>query len=68
MDMEIDNEEPAATNVTSTLTTTHPDVSKLEQETKQQKQIIVNMEQQIQNLQRSVRELVKYKAQEGAAK
>ena len=51
-----------------TLTTTHPDVSRLEQETKQQKQTIVIMEQQIQTLQMSVQDLVNYKTQEEAVK
>ena len=68
MDMDIDNVEPAATQVTSTLTTTHPDVARLEQESNQQKLMITHMEQQIQNLQRSVQELVQYKSQEKKAK
>ena len=64
MNMDIDDEEPAVTHVTFTLTTTHPEVSCLEQETKLQKQTIVNMKQQIQSLKRSLQELVNYKAQE----
>ena len=68
MDMDIDNVEPATTQVTSTLTTTHPDVAQLEQETNQQKLMITHMEQQIQNLQKSVQDLVKYKTQEEEAK
>ena len=46
MDMDIDNVEPSATHVTSTLTTTHPDVAWLEQEATQQKLMINHMEQQ----------------------
>ena len=68
MNMDIDEEEPAVTHVTSTLTTTHPGVSRLEQDTKQQRQTIVNMEQQIQSLKRSVQELVEYKVQDKMAK
>ena len=68
MNMDIDNDDPAVTHVTSTLTTTHPDVVKLEHKAKQQKMTINNMEQKIQTLQRSVQELVEYKAQEEAEK
>ena len=68
MNMDIDDEEPEVTHVTSTLTTTHPNVSRLEQETKQQQQTIVNMEQQIQSLKRSIQELVEYKVQDKTAK
>ena len=68
MNMDFDDEEPAVTHVTSTLTTTHPNVSHLEQETKQQRQTIVHMEQQIQSLKRSVQELVKYKVQDKTEK
>ena len=68
LNMDIDDEEPAVTQVTSTLTTTHPDVAKLEKETKQQKVTIDNMEKQIQNLQQSVQELVQYKHQEEESK
>ena len=64
MNMNIDNDEPAVTQVVSTLTSTHPDVAKLETETKQQQQMIVNMERQIHTLQQSVQELVQYKTQE----
>lgn len=64
INMDIDEEEPAATHVTSTLTTTHPDVARLENETKQQQHTIDNMEKQIKNLQQSVQELVQYKTQE----
>ena len=66
MNMDIDDNQPAVTHVTSTLTTMHPDVSRLEQDTKQQ--TIVNMEQQIQSLKRSVQELVEYKVQDKTAK
>ena len=66
--MDIDNGEPAVTQVTSTLTSTHPDVAKLEKETKQQKVTIDNMEKQIRNLQQSVQELVQYKNQEEESK
>ena len=68
MNMDIDKNYPVVTHVTSTLTTTHLDVVKLEQEAKQQKMTINNMEQQIQTLQRSVWELVEYKTQEESAK
>ena len=68
MDMDIDNVEPATTQVTSTLATTHPDVAQLDQETNQQKIMITHMEQQIQNLQKLVQDLVKYKTQEEEAK
>ena len=64
LNMDIDNDEPAATQVTSTLTSTHPDVVRLENETKQQQQTIVTMEKQIHTLQQSVQELVQYKEQE----
>ena len=64
MDIDIKKKEPAATQVTSTLTTTHLDVARLENEAQQQKQTIVHMEKQIQTLQQSVQELVQYKAQE----
>ena len=68
MDMDIDNVEPATAQVTSTLTTTHPDVARLEQESNQQKLMITHMEQQIENLQKSVQELVQYRTQEEDAK
>ena len=68
MNMDIDKNKPIVTNITSTLTTTHLGVIRLEQEAKQQKVTINNMEQQIQNLQKSVQELVEYKAQKEAAK
>ena len=68
IDMDIDDDEPAATQVTSTLTTTHPDIAKLEKETNQQKVTINNMEKQIRNLQQSVQELVQYKNQEEESK
>ena len=68
INMDIDDEEPAVTQVTSTLTSTHPDIAKLEKETKQQKVTIDNMEKQIQNLQQSVQELVQYKNQEEESK
>ena len=68
MNMDIDNDEPAVTQVVSTLTSTHPNVAKLENETRQQQQTIVNMERQIHTLQQSVQELVQYKTQEEANK
>ena len=68
MNMDIDNDEPAVTQVVSTLTSTHPDVAKLENETRQQQQTIVNMEQQIHTLQQLVQALVQYKTQEEAHK
>ena len=68
INMDIDDEEPAATQVTSTLTTTHPDVVRLEHETKQQKQTIVTMEKQIHTLQQSVQALVQYKEKEESNK
>ena len=68
INMDIDDEEPAVTQVTSTLTSTHPDIAKLEKETKQQKVTIDNMEKQIRNLQQSVQELVQYKNQEEESK
>ena len=67
MDMHIDDIKPT-TQVSSTLTMTHSEVSSLEQETNWQKQMITGMEQQIQILKKSVQELVEYKAQEEAAK
>ena len=65
--MDIDNDEPA-TQVTSTLTSTHPNVLRLENETRQQKQALVTMEKQIQNMQQSIQELVQYKTQEDSNK
>ena len=63
MDMDIDDMEPT-TQVLFTLTTMHPEVSRLEQESNCQKQMIAGMEQQIQSLKKNVQELVEYKAQE----
>ena len=57
MDMDIDDIEPT-TQFSSTLTMTHPEVSRIEQETNRQKQMITGMEQQIQSLKKNVQELV----------
>lgn len=67
MNMDIDDDEPV-TQVTSTLTSTHPDVARLEQESKQQQQTISNMGKEIEHLRKSVQELVQYKSQEEESK
>ena len=61
LQVDIVSQSPTTTNVSSTLTTTHPEVNRLEQERKFQQQTISKMEAQIQSLQRSVQELVDYK-------
>ena len=64
MHMDINDGGPNTTHVTSTLTSMHPDVARLESESKQQQQLISNMEQQIQHLEQSVQELVQYRSKE----
>ena len=64
MHMDIDEEGPNTTQVTSTLTSTHPDVARLESESRQQQQLISSMGRQIQHLKQSVQELVQYRTRE----
>ena len=64
LQVDVVSQSPTSSNVPSTLTLTHPEVTRLEQESKRQKQNISDMEAQIKSLQHSVQELVDYKTQE----
>ena len=56
-------QSPTTINVSSTLKSTYPEVTRLEQESKRQRQTISSMEAQIKSLQQLVQELVEFKTQ-----
>ena len=68
LQVDVVSQSLTAANVSSTLASTHLEVTRLEQESKRQKQTISDMEDQIKSLQRSVQESVDYKTQELSVK